>query len=98
MLFISTANSTVQLNSSPIMRGRAMSLFSLVLLGSTPIGGPVIGWISEQWSPRVALAIGGAATLLAATLIGAYLLGRQRAEAAHAAEPVPDPELVEAAR
>ena len=40
MLFISTANSSVQLNASPVMRGRALSLFSLVLLGSTPIGGP----------------------------------------------------------
>lgn len=100
MLFISTANSAVQLNSSPIMRGRAMSLFSLVLLGSTPVGGPVIGWISETWTPRAALALGGAATLMAATLIGSYLLGQRQAGAAHAAESSPEPlaegELVEA--
>jgi predicted MFS family arabinose efflux permease len=84
MLFISTANSSVQLNSSRVMRGRAMSLFSLVLLGSTPIGGPIIGWISETWSPRAALAAGGTATLVAATLVGAYLLGQRHAEAGHA--------------
>ncbi len=88
MLFIATANSTVQLNSSRVMRGRAMSLFSLVLLGSTPIGGPVIGWISETWSPRAALAVGGAATLAAATLIGAYLLGQHRAEVGRVTEPI----------
>jgi predicted MFS family arabinose efflux permease len=96
MLFISTANSTVQLNSSPVMRGRAMSLFSLVLLGSTPIGGPIIGWISETWSPRAALAVGGAATLAAALMVGAYLLGQKRAEAVRVSEPVVDEELVRA--
>jgi predicted MFS family arabinose efflux permease len=96
MLFISTANSTVQLNASPVMRGRALSMFSLVLLGSTPIGGPVIGWISETWSPRAALAVGGAATLIAALLIGAYLLGRARAEATASAQPQPDEELAAA--
>ena len=88
MCFISTANSTVQLNSSRVMRGRAMSLFSLVLLGSTPIGGPIIGWISQTWSPRVALAVGGAATLGAATLVGVYLLGA-RSAARRAIEPIP---------
>ncbi len=82
MLFIATANSTLQLKASPIMRGRVLALFSLVLLGSTPIGGPVIGWISQEYSPRAALAVGGAATLMATTVIGAYLLGRQRGEAA----------------
>jgi predicted MFS family arabinose efflux permease len=82
MLFIATANSTLQLKASPIMRGRVLALFSLVLLGSTPIGGPVIGWISQEFSPRAALAVGGAATLMATTVIGAYLLGRQRGEAA----------------
>jgi predicted MFS family arabinose efflux permease len=96
MLFISTANSTVQLNASPVMRGRALSMFSLVLLGSTPIGGPVIGWISETWSPRAALAVGGAATLIAALLIGAYLLGRARAGAGAATEPHPEEELAAA--
>lgn len=94
MLFIATANSTVQLNASPLMRGRALSLFTLVLLGSTPIGGPVIGWISQTWSPRVALGVGGAATLFAATLIGAYLLGRGSAEAGRVTEPLrPEEEM-----
>jgi MFS family permease len=81
MCFIATANSTVQLNSSVTMRGRAMSMFSLVLLGSTPIGGPIIGWVSEAFSPRHSLALGGLVTLAATSLIGAYLLGQKRAEA-----------------
>src|SRR4028118_1323072 len=66
MLFLATANTTLQLNSDPAMRGRVMALYGLLFLGSTPIGGPLLGWISEAWGPRVGLAIGGAASLAAA--------------------------------
>jgi MFS family permease len=98
MCFIATANSTVQLNSSTAMRGRAMSMFSLVLLGSTPIGGPIIGWISEAFSPRASLALGGIVTLGATMLIGAYLLGQRRGEASIAQIPAhSDDESLEAA-
>ena len=37
------------------MRGRVMALYSVVFLGSTPIGGPLAGWLSEAYDPRVAL-------------------------------------------
>jgi predicted MFS family arabinose efflux permease len=95
-LFISTANSTLQTVSSPQMRGRVMSLFSLVLLGSTPIGGPIVGWISETWSPRYGLGIGGAASLIAGIVVGAVLLRQRRrvretaiVDQAPLVEPVP---------
>jgi MFS family permease len=64
--FISAANATLQLHSDPDMRGRVMALHGLVFLGSTPIGSPLIGWISETWGPRAGLACGGAVALLAA--------------------------------
>ena len=64
--FIATANATLQLNSSPAMRGRVMALHGLVFLGSTPLGGPAIGWISETFGPRTGLATGGVICLLAA--------------------------------
>jgi predicted MFS family arabinose efflux permease len=64
--FIATANSTLQLNSSPVMRGRVMALHGLVFLGSTPLGAPVIGWISQTFGPRAGLAAGGLICLLAA--------------------------------
>jgi len=63
--FIATANATLQLTSRPDMRGRVMALYGIAFLGSTPVGGPVIGWISSQWGPRPALALGGLAALLA---------------------------------
>ena len=45
------------------MRGRVMALYSIVFLGSTPIGGPIAGWLSQSIDPRAALVIAGAAGL-----------------------------------
>jgi MFS family permease len=63
---ISISNATLQLNSDPRLRGRVMSLFSVALIGSTPIGGPIVGWIGERIDPRVAVLVGGIAALAAA--------------------------------
>ncbi len=64
--FLATGNSTLQLGSDPSMRGRVMALWAVAFLGSTPIGGPAIGWVIEQTNARVGLAIGGVSCLLAA--------------------------------
>lgn len=61
--FTAVANSILQLQSAPEMRGRVMSLWTVAFLGSTPIGGPIIGYISEHTSPRLGLAIGGVAAV-----------------------------------
>jgi predicted MFS family arabinose efflux permease len=95
-LFIVVANSTVQLSSAPEMRGRAMALFFLVLLGSTPFGGPLLGWVSETWSPRVALAIGGISSLGAAAVVGAFLATRRRRDRGAITEPVVPEEVLAA--
>ena len=63
--FIATANATLQLRADPSMRGRVMALYAIAFLGSTPIGAPLVGWISDTSSPRVALLVGGVATLAA---------------------------------
>jgi MFS family permease len=64
--FMATSNSTLQLESSPSMRGRVMALYALVFLGSTPFGGPLVGWISQRWNPRWGLGLGGVITLVGA--------------------------------
>ena len=61
---MSTANSTLQLTSSDAMRGRVMALYALVFLGSTPVGGPIIGAVAERWGPRAGFVVGGTATLI----------------------------------
>ena len=64
--FAATINSTLQLAVAPEMRGRVMALYSVVFLGSTPIGGPLTGWLSETYDPRVALLLAGITGLSAA--------------------------------
>ncbi|MFL5900681.1 MAG: MFS transporter [Solirubrobacterales bacterium] len=64
--FAASVNSSLQLSVAPHMRGRVMALYSVVFLGSTPIGGPLAGWLSEAYSPRVALLLAASAGLSAA--------------------------------
>ncbi len=66
--FLATGNTTLQLGSDPSMRGRVMALWAVAFLGSTPIGGPAIGWVIAQTNARVGLAVGGVSCLLAACL------------------------------
>jgi MFS family permease len=64
--FAASINSTLQLAVAPAMRGRVMALYSVVFLGSTPIGGPLAGWLSEAYDPRAALLLAAVAGLSAA--------------------------------
>jgi MFS family permease len=73
--FTALGNVTLQLESSPEMRGRVMALWTMAFLGSTPIGGPLIGWVGEHAGARSALALGGSAALFAAG-IGVWGLAR----------------------
>ena len=59
-------NSSLQLASEPNMRGRVMALYSIVFLGSTPIGGPLSGWLSQAIDPRAALVMAGIAGIAGA--------------------------------
>lgn len=77
MAFLATMNSTLQLNSSDAMRGRVMAIYFVLFLGSTPIGAPIIGWLAEAFSPRIALAAGGVATLVAC-LYGFFHLPKEQ--------------------
>jgi MFS family permease len=85
--FIATANAELQLQADPPMRGRVMALYSMAFLGSTPIGGPLIGAIAEWTDPRVSIAVGAIATLLAAGILRwRHQAGQARAASASAAE------------
>jgi MFS family permease len=64
--FISIGNSTIQLAARPDMRGRVLSLWQVAFQGTTPIGGPLVGWIIAASDPRTGLAVGGVACLAAA--------------------------------
>jgi MFS family permease len=105
--FLSLANSTLQLESEPEMRGRVMSLWSVAFMGTTPIGGPFVGFVAGTFGARYGLGIGAAAAL-AAGLFGFFFLlrperGRRTGSVPGDADPGParqdDPQrLEEAAR
>ncbi|MCH0538649.1 MFS transporter [Streptomyces sp. MUM 203J] len=68
-----TANSFVQLATDPVMRGRVMSLYMMVFVGGTPLGAPLLGWITDTYGARAGFAAGGAVSLAAAAVIGVIL-------------------------
>ncbi|HKH06417.1 MAG TPA: MFS transporter [Acidimicrobiales bacterium] len=93
---ISGSNAVVQLQADPRMRGRVLALFAMLFLGSTPIGGPIVGWVSDVTNPRVAVGVGAVATALAAVWTVRYIrragadpiAARAAADAAAADEPL----------
>ena len=70
LMFIATANSLLQLNSSAAMRGRVMALWAIVFLGSTPIGAPLIGFLAGTTARASLWRVGGVATVLVALWAG----------------------------
>ncbi|WP_107480874.1 MFS transporter [Streptomyces sp. IMTB 2501] len=68
-----TANTAVQMATDPAMRGRVMALFMMVFMGGTPLGAPVVGWITDTYGARVGFAVGGVVSAAAAGVIGLVL-------------------------
>src|SRR6476620_5552928 len=61
--FLVASTAIVQLEAAPEMRGRVLALQAMLFLGSTPIGGPIVGWVSDQFGARYAIALGAVAAL-----------------------------------
>lgn len=66
--FLAMANSTLQLNTDPQMRGRVMAMWAVAFMGSTPIGGPLIGWITSTAGARVGLGVGAGSCFVAGVI------------------------------
>jgi MFS family permease len=73
--FMATGNSTLQLNAAPSMRGRVMSLWFVAFQGSTPIGGPIVGWTMAAVGARAGLGV-GAVTCIVVAFAGLLALRR----------------------
>jgi MFS family permease len=101
--FLSKGNSTLQLAAAPHMRGRVMALWAVAFLGSTPLGGPIAGYVAQHAGARWGLALGAVACAVAA-VIGVSALKRVRRTASVPpvrTEPAPlemEEEVLEAAR
>ncbi len=97
--FNSLAKTTLQLAAEPSMRGRVMALWALAWLGSTPIGGPIVGWLGQAVGARWALVAGGLPTLICGILALPALtrVDRQAARPADAVAPPAAPDSPAAA-
>jgi MFS family permease len=73
LLTLTAANAAVQLRVDPALRGRVMALYATVLMGGTPIGAPIIGWVGEAFGPRWTLIGGGGLTMLGVALTALFL-------------------------
>ncbi|GAA1980620.1 MFS transporter [Kitasatospora viridis] len=73
LTFNTAVNSYVQLATDPEMRGRVMGLLVLVFTGGTPVGAPLVGWVTDAYGPRVGLLACGAVATLAAAAVGLVL-------------------------
>ncbi|MEU6854273.1 MFS transporter [Actinacidiphila alni] len=73
MTFNATANASVQLATDPVMRGRVMSLYMMVFVGGTPVGGPVMGWVTDTYGARVGFLSGGLVSAAAAVAVALVL-------------------------
>jgi MFS family permease len=85
LLAIVAVNSSVQLRTVPHMRGRVMALVSIVLLGTGPIGGPLVGWVAERAGTPAALVLGGLLCVLAGLVVLRAVPAARRSGAVHPA-------------
>jgi MFS family permease len=75
---LTTANGYVQTTTDPALRGRVLALYMAVIMGSTPIGAPIAGWVAQTFGPRAAMQLGALAGLAACGIGVAWLLASGR--------------------
>ena len=91
--YMTSTTAIVQVISTPSMHGRVLALQTVLMIGTTPLGGPLLGWIADNWGARLPVAI-GAVGALGAALYG-WLAGRSLGTGeADRALPAPEPEEV----
>jgi MFS family permease len=84
--FAAGINSSLQIAVEPALRGRVMALYSVVFLGSTPIGAPLVGWLAQAAGPRAGL-LAGALAALGAGVVARYAFSRGERMPAGVVEP-----------
>ncbi|HLG69189.1 MAG TPA: MFS transporter [Chloroflexota bacterium] len=85
LTFSSASNSTLQLGSPDYLRGRVMSVYTLLVMGSTPIGSLITGWLAETAGIRTTVAVEAGVCLLA--VLAAIIYRARSGQAGRAAAP-----------
>ncbi len=91
LTMITAANTFMQLNTEPALRGRVMALYMMIFIGGTPLGAPLIGWIGEVAGARWTLLGGGLVTALGVLASSAVYLHTHRARMARLEAPTQEP-------
>jgi MFS family permease len=89
LTLINSAQSFLQINTEPELRGRVMGIYTLVFLGGTPLGSPLVGWVAETFGPRWSIALGGIVSAVAALAVALLHLRRKGLEVRAHARPRP---------
>jgi MFS family permease len=71
---LTTANGYVQTTTDPALRGRVLALYMAILMGGTPIGAPIVGWVAAEYGPRMAILLGAGAALIAFAIGATWLI------------------------
>ena len=93
LLTLTASNASVQLGVDPQLRGRVMALYAMVLMGGTPIGSPILGWVGEAFGPRWTLIGGGGLTILGVLVSVAVIARRQHLTIVPTLHPTPHLEV-----
>jgi predicted MFS family arabinose efflux permease len=81
LTLLNSANATMQLESRPEIRGRVMALYMTIVMGGTPLGSPIIGWVGQHLGARWTLVIGGVLTIAGVALaLAVYERMRRKSE------------------
>ena len=91
--FLVASTAIVQMKAAPEMRGRVLALQAMLFLGSTPVGGPIVGWVADEFGARYSIALGALAAL-GAGLWGLAVLRRAAAEPVDAVPLAGEPETM----
>jgi len=73
LTFMTASNSMMQLTTERTMRGRVLALRIAVVMGGTPLGAPLTGWVVDRFGPRWALGVGALSGIAAAGVAVGYL-------------------------
>ncbi|MFC7505623.1 MFS transporter [Nocardioides sp. CPCC 206347] len=86
---LNSCNALLQVESDPALRGRVMAIYMTIVMGGTPLGAPVIGWIGEQYGARWTLVVSGTLVLVGvAAAVAVRALAERRVRPG---VPQPDP-------
>jgi MFS family permease len=77
LTMLNSLQTVVQLSVDPAVRGRVVGLYMMTLMGGTPVGAPIVGWVGETFGARWTLIGGGLATGVAVVVATLWLIRKQ---------------------